>query len=266
MTNEAESAIVAEEKNMSAEEFLATVTPMTATSGLIDILQELGELTGDDAILEVWCGGGDLTAQLADLGGRVVGADYSEKLIDAANRRFSHIEFVLSETVKLPFLDGEFDVAVSNFTAHHYSDPAASFMEMRRVLKDRGRLLVTIPIQSKRASFNLVLDVARNFLDLPTKVIKGGPLLDAEFSEDIMAVMRAAGFELCRGEERLNYTVLDSLDTLLSYAWKKIGLETAPLDVQAQIRSRSIEVARSFLHSDGTYRFPEKVLAVRADR
>lgn len=266
MKSEAESAIVAEEKNMSAEEFLATITPMTATSGQINVLRELGDLTGDDAILEVWCGGGDLTAQLADLGGRVVGADYSEKLIDAANRRFSHIEFVLSETVKLPFPDGEFDVVVSNFTAHHYSDPAASFVEMRRVLKERGRLLVTIPIQSKRASFNLVLDAARDFIDLPTKVIKGGPLLDAEFPEDIMAAMRAVGFEHCRGEERLNYTVLDTLDTLLGYAWKKIGLETAPLDVQAQIRNRSVEAAQSYLCSDGSYRFPEKMLAVRADR
>jgi SAM-dependent methyltransferase len=260
---DAEDTIKATEEKQSAEEFIASVAPMTATSGQVNILRELGSITDSDSILEVWCGGGDLTAQLAQICGRVIGADYSRKLIDAARERFPHIEFVVSDADDLTFSSAEFDVVVSNFTAHHYSSPGKNFSEAKRVLKSGGRFLVTMPIQSKRTGFNIVLDTAREYLELPEHVIKGGPLLEVESPDGIIDVMRGAGFNSFEGYELTNYTVLPSIDTLLNYAWNKIGLGNASREVQERIRSRSIEKTEAYRHADGTYHFPDRVLAVR---
>jgi SAM-dependent methyltransferase len=257
----ADDPIKAAEEKQSAEDFIATIAPMTATSGQVNVLRELGAITDQDNILEVWCGGGDLTAQLAAIGGKVVGADYSRKLIDAARQRFPNIEFVMSEADDLAFPSDVFDVVVSNFTAHHYSAPEKNFAEARRVLKAGGRFLVTMPVQSKRVGINIVIATARDLLDLPAKLITGGPLMDIESPQGIIDVMHVAGFKSTSGYLRTNYIVLESLDTLLTYAWTKIGLSTAPQAVQDHIRAVTFEKAQSYRGVDGAYRFPDQVLA-----
>jgi len=265
MSND-QSSIKSAEETQSAQEFISTVAPMTATSGQVNILRELGQITNRDSVLETWCGGGDLTAQLAKIAGRVVGADYSEKLINAARKRFPHIEFEISDADALAFSDESFDVVVSNSAAHHYLSPEKNFSEAGRVLKRGGRLLVTMPIQSERVGFNIVLEAARESLDLPEKVLKGGPLHDAERPEDVIATMGAAGFEKSVGYVLTSNTVLESIDTLLAYSWKKIGLSSASEEVQSEIRAKSIERAQAYRQEDGSYHFPDLVLAVRADR
>jgi len=260
------SAIEAAEQTQTAEEFIATIAPMTATSGQLTILRDLGQITDRDSILEIWCGGGDLTAQLAEIGGRVVGSDYSQKLVDAARTRFPHLEFEVSEADDLNFPDAVFDVVVSNFIAHHYSDPAKNFAEAKRVLKVGGRHLVTIPVQSKRVGFNLVLTAAREFVDLPERPVKGGPLLDAEHPDEIIDLMRTAGFDEVYGDQRSSYTVLVSIDALLNYTWKKLGLDGASQEAQNRIRVTSIERAQPYRTADGSYHFPDQILAVRGDK
>lgn len=260
---DAEVALKAKELQMSAAEFIAIVAPMTATSGQVDILEELGGITRADSILEIWCGGGDITAQLARIGGRTVGADYSRKLIDAAAERFPEIEFVVSEASALDFPDASFDVVVSNFTAHHYAEPEKVFAEACRVLRRGGRLLVTMPVQSARVGFNIVLGIARGYLELPEKVIIGGPLLDAEDPEVIAGMLREAGCDNAAGTVRMHHTVLTDIDTLLTYAWTKIGLVQAPAEVQQAVRSKALAELAQYQRADGAYILPDRVIAVR---
>lgn len=261
-----EQLLMSDEQTQSAKEFIAVVAPMTANSGQIEILRDLGGIGATDSLLEIWCGGGDLTAQLATLAGRVTGADYSTKLIEAARARHPDLDFAASDAVELGFDDETFDVVVSNFTAHHYDDPARTFGETRRVLKAGGRLLVTMPVQSKRVGFNIVLEAAREHLDLPAKVVTGGPLIDAEEVDEVARVLTQAGFGDVRGVRRVHHARLESIETLLQYAWTKLELSTASADLQAEIRGKALERAAPFLGADGAYSFPDTVLAVRATK
>jgi SAM-dependent methyltransferase len=263
---DAENALKAEESQMSAAEFIASVAPMTATSGQIDILAELGGITRADSILEIWCGSGDLTVQLAGIGGRTVGADYSRKLIDAAAERFPEVEFVVSEADALDFPDASFDVVISNFTAHHYSEPEKVFAEACRVLRPGGRVLVIMPVQSARVGFNIVLGIARGYLELPEKVVTGGPLLDTEDPEVIAGMLREAGCDSAAGTVRLHHTVLTDIDPLLAYAWKKIGLAQASTEVQQAVRSTALAELAGYRRADGVYSLPDRVMAVRGVR
>ena len=74
------------------------------------------QLTGAEAVLDVGCGLGDDTLELARLvrsGGRAVGVDVSQSMIDAARDRAAtqhlSVEFEVCYAQALPFADATFD-------------------------------------------------------------------------------------------------------------------------------------------------------------
>ncbi len=98
-------------------------------------------------VLDVGCGTGVLAEQLlarqSDI--RIVGVDVSERMLERARARLagSRAELVQARAADLPFADSTFDVVVSASAFHFFPDASASCNEMRRVLKDDGRLLMT---------------------------------------------------------------------------------------------------------------------------
>jgi demethylmenaquinone methyltransferase/2-methoxy-6-polyprenyl-1,4-benzoquinol methylase len=93
--------------------------------------------------LDVACGSGKLTAELAKLaeGGRVVGLDFSPQMLEVARREHPRIEFIEGDALKLPFDDGTFDVATIAFGLRNLADPIVGLREMRRVVKRRALVL-----------------------------------------------------------------------------------------------------------------------------
>lgn len=249
------------ESEMTASSFIETIAPMTATSGQVELVKELGKITPSDSILELWCGAGDLTAQLASIGGRTVGVDYSKKLIDAAAERFPRVEFTCSEADKLEFDDETFNVVVSNYTAHHYAEPEKIFVEALRVLRPGGRFIMTMPIQSKRTAFNEVLGVARQHLKLPAKVLTGGPLIDVETPDQVALVLRRANFAEVTAKICVVDAAYDSTNTIINYAFRKIGLEQASIETQNLIRIEARAALENYLGADARYHFSDSILA-----
>jgi ubiquinone/menaquinone biosynthesis methyltransferase len=101
-------------------------------------------LTAGGAALDVACGSGKLTAQLASIAGpkgRVVGLDFSAQMLDVARRDHPGIEFVEGDALKLPFRDAEFDVSTIAFGLRNLADPIAGLREMLRVVKRRAVVL-----------------------------------------------------------------------------------------------------------------------------
>lgn len=67
--------------------------------GLISFLHpKVGE-----QILDVGCGTGDLAAQIAELGAKVIGIDQSESMIEQANQKFGHIPFYVKDAQHLGY-------------------------------------------------------------------------------------------------------------------------------------------------------------------
>src|SRR3970040_2137810 len=64
-----------------------------------------------DRVLDVCCGTGDLAVEAERRGGRVVGLDFSERMLERARRKSGTIEWVQGDALALPFADGEFDGA-----------------------------------------------------------------------------------------------------------------------------------------------------------
>jgi ubiquinone/menaquinone biosynthesis C-methylase UbiE len=176
----------------SAASYIENVAPMTARSGQISILQEIGNIQKSSAILELGCGTGDLAEQLAEIGGRTVGIDFSENMIQIASERFPLIAFKVADAESVPFHDNEFDVVVCNYTAHHFARPQKVFEEARRTLKPGGRVVVVMPIQSQQESFGAIVQSVVE--ELSPAEVPGGPLLFVDDPDEVASVLTAAGF------------------------------------------------------------------------
>jgi ubiquinone/menaquinone biosynthesis C-methylase UbiE len=99
-----------------------------------------------DRALDLGCGEGDLTAELAAAGGRPIGAEVADAAVTRARARHPELEF---ERVPidgpLPFDDQRFDLVWSSEVIEHVADTARWLSEVRRVLAPSGRLLLTTP-------------------------------------------------------------------------------------------------------------------------
>ena len=91
-------------------------------------------------ILDLGCGTGTLTAQLAALCSKVVGVDSSQNMIDKAKKQFENIEFSVCDALALPF-EKEFDVVFSNAVFHWINDHDALLKNIHKALKPRGLLV-----------------------------------------------------------------------------------------------------------------------------
>ena len=99
-------------------------------------------LKGVEQILDLGCGDGGLTAQLAEIvpGGEVVGIDSSLGMIEVARQRQrDNLRFVLLDINDLDFHE-QFDVVFSNATLHWVRDHHRLYRNVKRALRPGGVL------------------------------------------------------------------------------------------------------------------------------
>ena len=104
-----------------------------------ELLQFIPE-NAEQSILDLGCGTGALTAKLAGMGRRVLGADSSPEMIERARALHPELEFVRCDALNLPYAQ-QWDVIFSNAVFHWIGDHGALLRSIHRALK-RGGLLV----------------------------------------------------------------------------------------------------------------------------
>ncbi|CAA9272141.1 MAG: N6 adenine-specific DNA methyltransferase, N12 class [uncultured Acidimicrobiales bacterium] len=108
--------------------------------------------------LDVGCGEGMLTRELAERMDHVVGIDLDQASIDLARAQgTAGVEYVVGDFMTHPFEPESFDAIVSVAALHHM-EPGAALARMRRLLRPGGRLAVVGLARSRPA--DLPLDAA----------------------------------------------------------------------------------------------------------
>jgi demethylmenaquinone methyltransferase/2-methoxy-6-polyprenyl-1,4-benzoquinol methylase len=127
-------------------------------------------------ILDIGCGTGDLTiniARLASKGTEIIGLDYSLPMLEKARQKAvkagvnQKIRFIEGEASHLPFPNASFDVAAISFAFRNltYKNPVASahLAEVLRILKPGGRYVIMESSQPKncfiRANFHFYVHI-----------------------------------------------------------------------------------------------------------
>ncbi|MBD3222001.1 metalloregulator ArsR/SmtB family transcription factor [bacterium] len=98
-------------------------------------------------VLDVGTGSGALLPLLAGAGARVTAVDHSAGLLARATRRSRDaghpgIAFAQADVRDLPFVDGGFDAAYSSMVLHHLRRPDAAIVELARVVRPGGRVVI----------------------------------------------------------------------------------------------------------------------------
>jgi len=97
---------------------------------------------GDATVLDVGCGGGLFTEEVARLGCRVTGVDLSRRSIEIAKLHADQMGLAIAYHVaageKLPFLDNTFDLVYCCDVIEHVHDVNRVVAESARVLKSGG--------------------------------------------------------------------------------------------------------------------------------
>ncbi|MEV4442800.1 methyltransferase domain-containing protein [Streptomyces sp. NPDC049577] len=109
----------------------------------------LPALAPDQAILDIGCGPGTITADLAALvpHGRVTGLDAAPGILARARavareRGLDNTDFVTGDVLALDFPDASFDVVHAHQVLQHVGDPVGALREMRRVCRPGGIVAV----------------------------------------------------------------------------------------------------------------------------
>jgi SAM-dependent methyltransferase len=168
--------------------------------------------------LDVGCGGGDVTCDLARLvgpTGQVLGIDIDDTKLTIARseaelHQLNNVMFELSDIAGWD-REEKFDVVYSRFLLTHLKDPAGVVVKLFQVLKPGGVLLVE-DINFAGILYYPDSPAFHRYMDLYTQVVQrrgGDPniglrlpilLLDAGFEQVQMNVVQPAGIE---GEVKL---------------------------------------------------------------
>jgi trans-aconitate 2-methyltransferase len=120
-------------------------------------------LRGDEQVLDIGCGDGKVTAELAAhlSQGRIIGLDASPSMIEFARKTFPNLAFVVGDAARLEFSE-QLDLIFSNATLHWIWDHAPVLAGISHALKPGGRVVVQMGGQGCAADVLAVLDGMMN--------------------------------------------------------------------------------------------------------
>jgi trans-aconitate methyltransferase len=143
---------------------------------------------GNTAILDLGCGDGVLTSELAKKYRRVVGVDRSEPMISAARARNPGIDFRVMDALDMPF-DNEYDVVFSNAVFHWIPDQPRLLAQIYKALKREGFLV---------CEFGAYGNVGRIMAAVATVLASIGSAMSTRFfypkAEDYAQMLKNEGF------------------------------------------------------------------------
>jgi len=159
-----------------------------------------------DRVLDACCGTGDLAVEAERRGGRVVGLDFSEQMLERARGKSGTIEWVRGDALSLPFEDDDFDAATVGFGVRNLDDLDRGLRELWRVLRPEGKfavLEITRPRGLLRPFFRIWLDA---MIPLAGRFLPGGkaytylPASVRRFPgpQDLSRLLEQAGFREVR--------------------------------------------------------------------
>lgn len=158
--------------------------------------------------LDIGCGTGNYTIEIAAQKYDFVGVDPSKKMLEIAKKKSQNINWLTGTAEEIPTESKIFDGIIGTLTIHHWTNLRKAFAELYRVMKVDAKIVLftSTPEQMKRYWLNqyFPLMMENSITQMPT-------------FESIKAAAIDAGFRNIFCEK---YFVMDNLSDLFLYAGK----------------------------------------------
>nr|QNO50707.1 2-methoxy-6-polyprenyl-1,4-benzoquinol methylase, mitochondrial [Methanosarcinales archaeon ANME-2c ERB4] len=118
-----------------------------------EAMAKLAGLDGGSTVLEVGCGTGIYTVHWIKSTKKLYGLDISRGMLVRLREKIEKTEKIDSDDLfliegdseRMPFRNRRFDAVMSVNTVEHLDDVPAALREMRRVCRDGGKIVVSVP-------------------------------------------------------------------------------------------------------------------------
>jgi coenzyme F420 hydrogenase subunit beta len=146
--------------------------------------------------LNIWSRNGEAVDYFRRLapGLELVNAEVSPRLIAKARERYPNETFIETDLFSLPFSDCQFDFILSLETLEHAPDPLGFLMELARVLKPGGRLVLSCPPAAAELPLRIYELFLPNHGEGPHRFLS---------TREVKSLLHAAGLELKLHESTL---------------------------------------------------------------
>jgi SAM-dependent methyltransferase len=153
----------------------------------------LGDVRRGERVLDLGCGTGRFVAALRDAGADAVGVELAETALRRARANVPGADLRLVEPDgSLPLEHGSVDLVWCSEVLEHVADTEHVLLEVRRVLRPGGRLLVTVPFHGRvKAALIGLLRFDQHFDPL-------GQHLRFYTRSSLQATLARAGFDAVR--------------------------------------------------------------------
>ena len=205
----------------------------------------LASLKKGETVLDLGSGGGFdcfLSARRVGENGKVIGVDMTPEMIDKAREnvrkgKYNNVEFRLGEIENLPVADATVNVIISNCVINLSENKKRVFEEAYRVLKPKGRLMVS-DIVLLRQLPKIIRENVEAYV---------GCLSGAELKDRYIQMIREAGFHQVKVVQETHFPLEDMAnDPTAKAIIKKSELSTAKLkDLGKTVLSVKVSAVKS---------------------
>lgn len=160
-------------------------------------------------VLDIGCGAGPMSRELAREGRTVIGLDLSENELDEA-RRLGPGPWVRADALHLPLADGSVDAVVSSMALAVIEDTSTLLDEVNRVLRLGGMFAATVP------TYRPINTTDMRLLSRLTMKLGGPPRFPVRLDMSLGPLMAAHGMRKVEdARERYYFTVRSRADAEL---------------------------------------------------
>jgi trans-aconitate 2-methyltransferase len=213
-------------------------------------LLELLRPEAGERILDLGCGTGHLTAQIAATGAEVIGLDSSPAMIEQARRSHPQLRFELADARSFTF-DTLFDAVFSNAALHWITEPERVIASVHRALKPGGRFVAEFGGQGNVGAIVAALAAAAPRVDAPPFVNRWYFPSIAEYG----GLLARSGFDVSHATLLDRPTPLEGEQGLSQWVEMFAGdfLKELSPDRRGRFLAAVEEEARPALYRDGTW-------------
>ena len=129
------------------------------------------DMNKESTVLEVACGTGRVTLEIAKQANMVYAIDISSQMIDVARKNIKekgikNIELSTEDAYNLPFDNDMVDIVVCINALHNMIYPEKALSEIKRVLKPEGKLITAV-VGIGSYKFKIIMSIYKLFTNFP---------------------------------------------------------------------------------------------------